>query len=130
MIACQSPKPVQADANSRFSDLPQMRATARNKPTPGIRLTATPLNSTPEQAQAQAQAQAQESTYGPYFEDEHGTPSAPWPSCLPTPQASSPSRSSSPTSTPGTTRSASPPEGVTLDIPLTVAAIATDGPAA
>ncbi|UJB46938.1 lytic murein transglycosylase [Streptomyces sp. A1-5] len=116
------PKPVPANTNGRFPDLPQVRATARNKPTPGIRLTATLLHGALEQEQAQ------ESTYGPYFKNEHGDPVR----TLVLPPTDSAGRLDLPQlftdEHPGNyTLRLATPEGVTLDIPLTVGATGTDG---
>ncbi|MEU2359775.1 lytic transglycosylase domain-containing protein [Streptomyces noursei] len=116
-----TPKLVWADVNSRFLDLLQVRATASTRPTPGIHLTATLLNSADEQKQAQ------ESTYGPYFKNEHGAPVRTL-VLLPTdsagrlnlPQLFTDERSGNYTLRLVT------PEGVTLDIPLTVRETATD----
>ncbi|KUL34918.1 hypothetical protein ADL22_29290 [Streptomyces sp. NRRL F-4489] len=119
-----TPQPVHADLDSRLPDLPQVRTTTGNKPTPGVRLTATLLDS------AREREQPRECAFGPYFKDEHGNPLR----TLVLPDTDSEGRLTLPQLFTGersgsyTLRLATP-EGVTLDIPLTVGEISTDGPA-
>ncbi|WP_245689336.1 lytic murein transglycosylase [Streptomyces chattanoogensis] len=118
------PKLPQADINSRFPELPQTRATARDKPVPGIRLTATLLAGADDEEGA-----AEESTVGPYFKDRHGDPVR----TLVLPTADADGRFALPQlftdEHPGTyTLRLTTPEGATLDIPLTVGEPAPDGP--
>ncbi len=63
-------EPLRADANSRFLELPQVRATAHNEPSSGVRITATLLNGTG----SKEEEEAQQATVGPYFKDDHGHP--------------------------------------------------------
>ncbi|MFE7313072.1 hypothetical protein ACFU7T_08170 [Streptomyces sp. NPDC057555] len=118
-------EPVRADVNGRFLELPQVRATARNEPSSGVRVTATVLSSTGEDEAAQ------QVTAGPYFKNDHGDPVR----TLVLPGTDSAGRLALPElfadAHPGTyTLRLTTPEGVSLDVRLIVGESAPDRPAA
>ncbi|MFE5736734.1 lytic murein transglycosylase [Streptomyces celluloflavus] len=107
--------PLPADINSRFLNPPQVRATARNKPAAGIRITATLFNGDGEEEGSR------QATVGPYFEGEHGDPVR----TLALPGTDAEGRLTLPQlftdEHPGTyTLRLTTPEGISLDLPLTV----------
>ncbi|MEK2479137.1 lytic transglycosylase [Streptomyces noursei] len=117
-------QPLLAGINSRFSELPEVRATALARPVAGARLTATVLNGT------DGEEEARRATVGPYFKDKHGDPVR----TLVLPETDAEGRLALPElftgECPGTyTLRLTTAEGVSLDLPLAVRETALGRPA-